>query len=207
VDSKGSAFSRRAFNKTLRERGDRIPLLYGHDKAKVIGKAQELRSDSKGLFFNARVVEETFWGKEVMSLVRAGAISGASFGFRSVKERPGRPTDNIDLSEHRGVQPEEIRFIEEVSLHEISIEPFPSNPRAGITSVRSEDPEEALYEIIESLRSMDLTGEQIDMLTAEIRSLADTESDDEPSDDTRSADSRHSLDIEIELALIEVGNL
>src|SRR5690606_25516505 len=180
---------------------------YGHDRAKVIGKATELRTDSKGLRFNARVVEETFWGKEVMSLVRAGVLTGASFGFRSVKERAGRPTDGIDLSEHRGVQPEEIRFIEEVVLQEISAEPFPSNPRAGIDGVRSEDQEELFGELIESIRSMDLTGDQIEALTAEIRALADTNEDDEPSDDTRSADSRHSLDIDIELFLIEAGNL
>lgn len=206
-DSHGSVFSRSSFNKTLRERKDRIPVLFNHDPDKIIGKATELRADGKGLRFDSRIAEDTFWGKEVMSLVRADILTGMSFGFRSIRERPGLPTDNIDLSAHRGAKPEEIRFIEEVRLKELSAVPFPSNESSQIDSYRSEDADEALEEIIENLRNLDLTSEQIERLTEELRSFADTHQEEAPITEgpvTLDEESRHKLELDIDAFLIEV---
>lgn len=205
VDSHGSAFSRRAFTKTLRERGDRIPVLYNHDSDKLVGKVEQFRSDQKGLGFNAKIVEESMWGKEVMVLARAGALTGMSFGFRSIKERPGLPTDGIVLDGLRGVKPEEIRFIEEVHLKEISAATFPSNDRAGITKYRSE--EDRFKYVIEELRELGIDDERVESLLASIQGEnPDTPDGDEPPDGTRSEDeSRHELDtILIELTLAGV---
>jgi HK97 family phage prohead protease len=206
VDSHGSAFARSAFRKTLRERGDRILVLFNHDTSKVIGKADELRTDAKGLKFNARVAEDSFWGKEVMTLVRADILTGMSFGFSSIKERPGLPTDNLDLSSHRGAKPEEVRFIEEVRLKELSIAPFPSNETARLDSYRSADADEVFGELLESLRNMDVTREQIEELTEQIRCLQDALDDPEPPS-TPVEESRHALDIEIDLLLMELGTV
>lgn len=203
VDNHGSVFSRRAFSKTLRERGDRIPVLYNHDPDKLVGKVSQFRSDQKGLFFNAKIVEESMWGKEVMTLARAEALTGMSFGFRSIKERPGLEADGINLEGMNGVKPEELRFIEEVYLKEISPAPFPSNDRASITKYRSE--EDQFRYVIEELRNIGIEDERIENLIASIReSQDDTRADEnEPSIDTQHVDeSRHEVDnLLIELTL------
>ena len=204
VDSHGSAFTRSAFRKTLRERGDRIKVLFNHDPDKVIGKATELRADAKGLYFNARIAEETTWGKEVMTLIRADILDGMSFGFRSIRERPGLTTDNLDLSAHRGAKPEEVRVIEEVRLKELSVASFPSNESSLIDSYRSEDADEVLSDLLESIRNADLTSGQIEKLSENIRCLADILDDAAPPS-THVDENRHQLDIDIDLILLELG--
>jgi len=206
VDSHGTAFARSSFRKTLRDRGDRIPVLYNHSEDKIIGKAVELRSDSKGLFFRARVNENTFWGKEVMELVRSDMLGGMSFRFNSLRERSGTDTDNIDFGNLRGLKPADIRFVEEVRLKEISPTPFPSNENPRIESYRSEDADEVLSELLESIRNADLTSGQIEKLSDSIRCLADILDDAAPPS-THVYENRHKLDIDIDLILLELGNL
>lgn len=209
VDSHGSAFGRSAFRKTIRERGDKIPVLYNHDPDKLIGKTSELRTDSKGLKFSARIIEDTTWGKDVMALVRAEILTGASFRFNAVKERPGLPTDNIVLDGLRGVKPEDIRFIEEVRLKEISPVTFPSNPLSQIESYRSEDHSEFIDEVLESIRSGDLEADELERLTEAIDALRAALADDsdeqpEPPVTPLSDEARHKLDLDIDLFLLEV---
>ncbi len=203
VDSFGSTFGRSAFRKTIRERGDRIPILFNHNENEMIGKATELRSDSKGLKFKASIVE-TSRGADVMKLIRAEVLTGMSFGFRAVKDRAGSPDDKIDMTGVRsGTKPEEIRFIEEVNLKELSPVPFPSNPRSQIDGYRSEDAEEIFEELLESIRSADLTSEQIEKITLEVRSLADTLFSEQPPS-TVDEESRRILDMDIDLLLAEI---
>jgi HK97 family phage prohead protease len=209
VDSHGSTFGRSAFKKTIRERGDKIPVTYNHDPDKLIGQTTELRNDSKGLKFRARIIEDTHWGKEVMTLVRSNVLTGASFRFNSIKDRPGLPTDGIQLDGLRGIQPSEVRFIEEVRLKEIGPVVFPSNPRSQIESYRSEDHEEFFGELVDSIRNADLDADQIERLIASIDAVrtADTRHEEEPPQGTPSSESRHKLDLDIDLLLIEVGKL
>lgn len=203
VDSHHSAFTRSSFRKTIRERGDKIKVLFNHNPEKLIGRVTELRSDSTGLKFRASIVEGTTEGANVMALVRAGVLDGMSFGFRSIKERSGTREDGL-LNLPSGIKPEEIRVIEEVALKEISPVPFPSNPNPRIDSFRSEDAEEVIGEILDSLRNMDLTSEHIERLTEEIRSLADTLEEPEPPSGTQDIERRHQMDIDIDLFLLEV---
>lgn len=204
VDSHGSAFGRSAFKKTLRERGDRLPVLFNHDPDKVIGTVTSTRSDSKGAFFDSRIIEGTTWGKDVMTLVRSGALGGMSFGFRPIKERSATKDDLLDFGEFRGAKPEDIRFIEEVSLKEISAATFPSNIAAGITKYRSEDEE---YEvIIEELRAIGIDDEGVEKLLVNIREIRSaTPPDNGPSDDTHEDESRDDdLDLDIAIALMGI---
>lgn len=205
-DNHGTVFSRRSFAKTVRERGDRIPVLFNHDPDKVIGKATELRADGKGMFFNSKIAEGTMWGREVMTLVRSGMLGGMSFAFRSVKERPGTKEDQIDLTQFRGAKPEEFRFVEEVNLREITAATFPSQERSQITSFRSDDADE--YDgIIEELRTLGIEDEKIETLLANIREVRSTTPDEnEPLDSTQDViESRDDdLDLDIDLILMEI---
>ena len=210
VDSHGSTFGRSAFKKTIRERGDKIPVTYNHDPDKLIGKTTELRNDAKGLYFEARIAENTTWGRDVMELVRSGILTGASFRFNALKERPGLDTDGINLDGLRGVKPGDIRFIEEVRLKEIGPVTFPSNERSQIESYRSEDHEEVFGELLEEIRNADLSAEELERLIASIDALrtAVTPDGNEPPDGTHPPiESRHTLDIDIDLFMLEVANL
>ena len=209
VDSFMSTFGRSAFKKTLQERGNKVLLLNNHDSSQVIGKTTELRTDSKGLRFKAEIVEETTAGADIMKLIRREVLDSMSFGFNAIKDRSGTEADKIDLTgTPKGTRAEDIRFIEEVRLREISVVPFPSNPRSQIASYRSEeDAEELIEEILDSIRSADLTPEQIERITTEIRSLVDTTVQ-KPSDDTSGDEVRRQVEnenIDIDLLLLEIN--
>ena len=112
-----------AFRDTLRARGaGGVRLLFQHNAAEPIGAWDELAEDSRGLFARGRLTTEVLRAREVLSLMRAGAIDGLSIGFRVLKEHRDRA---------RGV-----RRIGQVDLWEISVVTFPMLPGARIRSVK-----------------------------------------------------------------------
>lgn len=209
VDSYHSTFGRSAFKKTLRERGSTVPLLSNHDSGMVIGKTTELRTDSRGLKFRAMVVEETTAGKDIMALVRAEVLNGMSFGFRTIKDRSGTDADGIDMTGLPSqIRAADIRFIEEVALKEISVVTFPSNPRSRIDSYRSEmDAEELVEEFLDTIRSAELTPEQIQKISDEIRAIADALEVSEPNDTQKDESRYHNDSIDIDLLLVSLSGL
>ena len=65
-------------------------------------------------------------GREIYSLMRAGAVDGLSIGFRTVKAR----RDRI-----KGV-----RRLEKIDLWEISVVTFPMLPEARVAAVKQQPP-------------------------------------------------------------------
>ena len=103
---------RGAFANTLVQRGvHRIPMLFQHDPAEPVGVWLELREDHRGLFARGRLIPEVARARELLSLLRAGAVDGLSIGFRTVK-------GNIDPCTR-------VRRLLAVDLWEISIVTFP----------------------------------------------------------------------------------
>lgn len=144
VDSYGTAIQKGAFAKTLRERGDKIPVLWQHDPYTPIGRPTELKEDNIGLAFNAAIVEDTTFGKEAMSLLRAGVPLGMSFGFETIKSRPYEEADDTALDWSNAPDffnsPDGrkwVRVIEEIRLWEISLVTFPANEQATVDDVRA----------------------------------------------------------------------
>lgn len=167
VDSYGTAMKFGAFKKTLKERGDRIPLLLQHDPWTPIGKPTELKEDKTGLAFKAEVVTETQAGAEAMALLRAGVPLGMSFGFQTVKSRAYEEADEswLDWSQADSFYKskdgrEYVRIIEEVRLWEISLVTFPANEAATISAVREQQLAAAIPSLLDSIRSGTLTAEQ-----------------------------------------------
>ena len=75
-----------AFSASLATRGrPSVKLLFQHDPAQPIGVWLELAEDAKGLYVRGRLMPEVAKAREVLSLMRAGAIDGLSIGFRTVK--------------------------------------------------------------------------------------------------------------------------
>ena len=114
---------RGAFADTLASRGiRRIPMLFQHDPSEPVGIWLELREDFRGLFARGRLIPEVARGRELISLLRAGAIDGLSIGFRASKARIDPKT--------------RIRRLHAVDLWEISIVTFPLLAGARVRAVK-----------------------------------------------------------------------
>src|SRR4051812_26252780 len=58
VDSYGTAFAPSAFEKTLKERGSKIPVLYNHNVNANVGVPEVLEVDKDGLKVEARLFDD-----------------------------------------------------------------------------------------------------------------------------------------------------
>ena len=86
IDQARDMVMRGAFADTLAARGlRRIPMLFQHDPSDPVGIWLELREDHRGLFAHGRLIPDVTRGRELLSLLRAGAIDGLSIGFRTAK--------------------------------------------------------------------------------------------------------------------------
>jgi hypothetical protein len=112
-----------AFTQTLQNRGlRRIPMLFQHDPAEPVGIWLELREDWRGLWARGRLIPEVARGRELLALVREGAIDGLSIGYRTVRGRIDPKT--------------RIRRLYQVDLWEVSIVTFPLLTGARVRAVK-----------------------------------------------------------------------
>lgn len=116
-----------AFADTLNRRGlRRIPMLFQHDPSEPIGIWLELREDFRGLFARGRLIPDVQRAREVLALLREGAIDGLSIGFRAAQARLDPQT--------------RVRKLIAVDLWEISIVTFPLLASARVTAVKKAEP-------------------------------------------------------------------
>jgi HK97 family phage prohead protease len=112
-----------AFARTLRARGPRrVPMLFQHDPAEPVGVWLELVEDFRGLRARGRLIPDVARARELVALVKAGAVDGLSIGFRTVKGR-------VDPASR-------VRKIHELELWEISIVTFPLLAGARVRAVK-----------------------------------------------------------------------
>jgi len=113
-----------AFRDSLAQRGaPRIRMLFQHNPSEPIGVWQTLAEDAKGLLARGRLMPEVARAREVLSLMRAGAIDGLSIGFKAIRSRRDRTSG--------------IRRLEKIDLWEISIVTFPMLSDARISTYKS----------------------------------------------------------------------
>ena len=118
---------RGAFRASLARRGVAgVKMLYQHDPAEPIGVWLEIREDGEGLFVKGKLTTEVARAREVLSLMRAGALDGLSIGYRTVRGRTEKASG--------------IRRLLEVDLWEISVVTFPMLPDARVSSVKADIP-------------------------------------------------------------------
>lgn len=116
-----------AFTQTLQQRGLRkIPMLFQHDPSEPVGIWLELREDFRGLWARGKLIPDVARGRELLALLRSGAIDGLSIGYRTVRGRIDPKT--------------RIRRLYQVDLWEISIVTFPLLAGARIDAVKAIDP-------------------------------------------------------------------
>jgi HK97 family phage prohead protease len=114
-----------AFTESIARRGVRgIRMLFQHDPAEPIGVWTALVEDARGLYARGRILAEVARGREVLALMRAGAIDGLSIGFRTVEGRTDAKSG--------------IRRLSRIDLWEISVVTFPMLPEARVAAVKQE---------------------------------------------------------------------
>ena len=112
-----------AFDKSLRMRGAAgVRMLFQHDPAEPIGTWTSIREDGRGLFVRGRLAKGVARARDVLALMRAGALDGLSIGFRTVRARADAKSG--------------IRRIVEADLWEISVVTFPMLPDARVERVK-----------------------------------------------------------------------
>lgn len=139
LDRVGDIIVPGAFTKTLaRHAKDKSSpiMLWHHNPADPIGVWEGLEEDSKGLKGRGRLVLETARGREAHALLKAGAIRGLSIGYQTIKSAPDGNA----------------RKLHELELVEISLTAVPANPKAIVTSVKSEDLALSMEEFARRLR-------------------------------------------------------
>jgi HK97 family phage prohead protease len=115
-----------AFRDSLARRGPAaIKMLFQHNPSEPIGVWDIVREDARGLWVRGRLMREVARAREVLALMRAGALDGLSIGFRAIKGRRDPKTG--------------IRRLARVDLWEISVVTFPLLPEARVTNVKSHD--------------------------------------------------------------------
>lgn len=112
-----------AFRKSLLKRGARgVKLLYQHEPNEVIGTWEEIKEDARGLFVRGQLLTDVMRAREVLALMRAGAVDGLSIGYHVVKAESDRASG--------------ARRLHEVDLWEISVVTFPMLPAARVSAVK-----------------------------------------------------------------------
>ena len=114
-----------AFAESLARRGPRgIKLLFQHDAAQPIGVWKTLREDARGLYAEGQLSLDNSKARDILALLRSGAIDGLSIGFRAVTaSRSGKSGP---------------RRLTKIDLWEISVVTFPMLPGARVTSVKAQ---------------------------------------------------------------------
>jgi HK97 family phage prohead protease len=164
VDSYGTAFAPSAWEKSVRERGHKLFLLYQHFPDWAIGKLSNVETDDIGLKHESAIVDDGAEGTVALKRLRAGIPFGHSVGFRTIYERPAKDDDPLIFTENSPKWAvnarDEVWVIEEAKLYEGSVVTFPANDLAIITSVRNDQQMSALAQTLEDLRAGRLTPPQ-----------------------------------------------
>ena len=137
-----------AFTQTLKARGLRkIPMLFQHDPSEPVGVWLELAEDWRGLKARGRLIPDVLRARELLSLLKAGAVDGLSIGYRTVRGQIDPRT--------------RVRRLYQVDLWEISIVTFPLLSGARVSAVKQQPKLSRLREAAEAEWRSVLAGEGI----------------------------------------------
>ena len=131
-DSYGDVIAPGAFTETIKAReesGHPFPLCWNHDLDQIIGKVDKIEDTEKGPLMTASFFD-TPLAQEKREIVKSGVVFQFSFAY-DVK-------DAAVVTLEDGTKANELR---QIDLFEVSIVPIPANPRAEVTSIKSEEPE------------------------------------------------------------------
>ena len=116
-DRGGDVVEAGAFAASLKRGRGTVPLLWQHAPGRPIGRIDYLKEDKRGLRVIGRLSDGSA-GREAAALLKDGAVSGLSFGYRV-----------------RAAQGETPRRLKALELVEISLVTLPMQPRARVHAI------------------------------------------------------------------------
>ena len=112
-----------AFRDSLLKRGPGgVKMLWQHQASQPIGSWQSIIEDARGLKVRGRLNLQVARAREILALVRDGALDGLSIGFKTEKSVKDKVSG--------------VRSLTKLDLWEISVVTFPMLPQARISAVK-----------------------------------------------------------------------
>lgn len=168
VDSHSDIVMPGAFTKSLAEdhkaKNRLVPMLWHHDPASPIGVYREIAEDEKGLLVKGEINLDVARGREAYSLVKQGAISGLSIGYRTVRASKGKGDGAT-------------RHLHELQLGEISLVTFPSGDTARVHGYKAAEALQTLSECEQYLRDVGFTHKEAKAFIARAKAIQPDPSD------------------------------
>ena len=130
-----------AFAETLaaQKAAGRLPaMLWQHRQAEPIGVYTSMEEDAVGLKVKGQLALKTARGAEAYELMKMGALSGMSIGYRSRDDSYDRVTG--------------VRSLKKLDLVELSLVTFPMNDASRVSAVKTIEELDSLSEIERHLR-------------------------------------------------------
>ncbi len=110
-----------AFASALTQQRSSLPLLWQHDAQNPIGRILSVVEDSTGLHVTGDFATNAKPARDAFELVKAGAVSGLSIGYRVRRADADRKNN--------------LRRLLDLDLIEVSLVTFPMQPRARVLQV------------------------------------------------------------------------
>jgi HK97 family phage prohead protease len=118
-----------AFTRTLKSSKGKVPILMGHQMARIVGFGIEAEEDEKGLKVIGELTLDCDEGRNAYAMLKhaakVGHKPGLSIGYGIAK-------NGAEYDEAAGV-----RRLKELDLYEYSIAAVPANPRARVAGVKA----------------------------------------------------------------------
>ena len=122
IDRGGDMVRPGAFARAVAAGAGRLPLLWQHEAGRPIGRIEALSEDGRGLRVIGSLSERSAAGREAAALLRDGAVSGLSFGYKVRRAAGARP-----------------RMLTDLDLIEVSLVTIPMQPAARVHAVEGGD--------------------------------------------------------------------
>lgn len=159
VDSWGDIIAPNACDKFLKsEDYARMALCYQHDTREIIGVITDAGVDAKGMWIEADVLPTTT-GKDVQTLIKAGAIKEFSIGYKA---------DEYHYEKREGYM-QEIRILDAITIVEVSPVTRAANEKAVLIDAKNDNQSNP---IIEAKMEQEIKNLQAELKSAQAEAKA-----------------------------------
>ena len=166
TDRGGDIVSKGAFTDTLaqQKKAGRLPaMLWMHRQTEPIGIYTSMEEDNVGLKVAGKLALKTARGAEAYELMKMGALTGMSIGYRSRDDSFDRVTG--------------VRTIKKADLPEVSLVTFPMNDASRITGVKGIEQLTTIRDAEDYLRESGLSRSAAVAFIARVKGLGQSDSD------------------------------
>ncbi len=168
TDGGGDVVAPGAFADSLAQQkaAGRMPaMLWQHRPSEPIGVYTSMEEDSVGLKVSGKLALKTSRGAEAYELMKMGALSGMSIGYRSRDDSYDRVTG--------------VRTLKKLDLVELSLVTFPMNDASRVSSVKTIEELKNLRDAEDYLRESGLSRSAAVAFIARMKSLGQRDSDED----------------------------